>query len=96
MAKEKFFTMKNPNKRANPRTVRVNEDRAERLASRGWTEVGSSKKKAKDDGGGGDGKPGAKASKADWVEYADSLGISTDEMTKAEIIEAVEAKASEE
>lgn len=39
-----------------------------------------------------DDSPNVSDTKAVWVEYADSLGIDTAEMTKDEVIEAVEAR----
>lgn len=97
--KEKFFDAKNP---ATGETIRVHEARADRLADRGWDvseapkKHKATKKKGDDDGDGGDGgesggKPEPKAPKPAWVAYAATLGISTDEMTKAEIVEAVKA-----
>lgn len=97
--KEKFFDAKNP---ATGETIRVHEARADRLADRGWDVVeaptkrkgkSSGKSQATDSGDGeaGDGKPEPKAPKPAWVAYAATLGISTDEMTKTEIVEAVKA-----
>lgn len=34
-------------------------------------------------------RPAASASKAEWVAYAETLGVDTDGLTKAEIVEAV-------
>jgi len=65
--------------------VSVADDKADRFAS-GWTALGEGEYEAPSDGG--DGVPKGNASRQEWANYADSLGVEYDENAKREDIKA--------
>jgi hypothetical protein len=77
------------NPRGSKATVHVSDEKAERLLAWGWTVAGQQADVSGDDGP--PPKVGRGSSRDAWAEYATSQGVEvTDDMTRAEIIEAVE------